>query len=283
MRQKWKELGVSSIPLPNKDNAAVLEALDNGESNSEDYEEFEQAEEPVSEALSVAMLHRQRIAHDSTYFGESGASDLNRLQGCKDASGSNGPVIWCCADESGASDLNQCVNEIVKRAKHVTKGGGIRTGNLMRKYFRNKDKKKGQQDTFKNHGKHTLGRTVSYPDTLNTCYSSYLEAVAVTIAHPQFYIGYLEDVRDRKINRRFNHLESNIYKVLQDKSTLTKLAVLALYQEAVSHSYILAVRGKENKPKNALDLGPLHKKVRTHIARLICELSIILSLNADPV
>ncbi|KAL5483417.1 hypothetical protein ACEPAI_8648 [Sanghuangporus weigelae] len=58
MRQKWKELGVSPIPLPNKDNAAVLEALDDGDSDNEDYEEFEQAEEPVSEALSAAMLHR---------------------------------------------------------------------------------------------------------------------------------------------------------------------------------------------------------------------------------
>ncbi|KAL5511167.1 hypothetical protein ACEPAH_4382 [Sanghuangporus vaninii] len=369
MRQKWKELGVSPIPLPNKDNSAVLEALDYGESDCEDCEEFEQEEEPISEALSAAMLYRQRLVHDSTYFGESGASDLNRPQGCVDASGSNGPVMrscadessasdlnrpqgcvdasgsnspvtwscadesgasdlnrpqgcvdasgsnspvtrscadesgasdlnrlgcvdasgsngpvtWSCADESGASDLNQRVDEIVKRAKNVTKGGGIRTGDLMGNYFRNKDKKKGQQDAFKNHGKHTLGRTVSYPDTSNTRYSSYLEAAAVTIARPQFYTDYLEDVRDRKTNRKFNHLESNIYKALHDKSTLTELAVLALYQEAVSHSYILAVRGKENEPKNALDLGPLHKNVCTHITRLIHEPPIILSPNADPV
>ncbi|KAL5522287.1 hypothetical protein ACEPAF_2144 [Sanghuangporus sanghuang] len=348
MRQKWKELGVSPIPLPNKDNAAVLEALDDGRSDSEDYEEFKQEEEPVSEALSAAMLHRQCIAHDSTHFGESGASDLNRLRGCIDASGSNGPITWSCtdesdasgsngpvtrgctdksgasdldqlqdcvdasgsngpvtwsctdkfgasgsngpvaqscadesgasdldrlrgcvdasgsngpvtwsctdesgasgssgpvarscADESGASDLNQRVNEVVKHAKNVTKGGGIRTGDLMGNYFRNKDKKK---------------------DTSNTRYSSYLEAAAVTIARPQFYIGYLEDVRDRKTNRKFNHLESNIYKALYNKSTLTELAVLALYQEAISHSYILAVRAFVKKEARLLQASGKERK-----------------------
>ncbi|KAL5531248.1 hypothetical protein ACEPAG_4125 [Sanghuangporus baumii] len=289
MRQKWKELGVSPIPLPNRDNAVILDVLDDRERDSEDKDD-EELEEEDEEESGASDLNRHCL---QCCMDTSGASDLSRHcpQGYVDASvasSSTCPAAQGIVGTSRASGSSYPIAQgridgSVKRANDVTKGSGIKMGGLMGNYFRNKDKKKGQQDAFKNHGRHTLGCTVSYPDILNTHYSSYLEAAAETIAHPQFYIGYLEDVRDEKTNRKFNHLELNIYKALHDNSTLTKLAVLALYQEAVSHSYILVVRGKANEPKNALDLEPLHKKVRTHISWLIGEPSIILSPGADPV
>ena len=46
---------------------------------------------------------------------------------------------------------------------------------------------------------------------------------------------------------------------LNDIPTRTELAVLALYAQAVSHPYMKAIR--ENPDTNALDLGPLNKRL----------------------
>jgi len=57
-------------------------------------------------------------------------------------------------------------------------------------------------------------------------------------------------------------MEKNLYNALQDPPTLTELAVLALYGQAVYHPYVSQIRGQN---MNMLDLGPLHLEVeKTH-------------------
>ena len=76
-------------------------------------------------------------------------------------------------------------------------------------------------------------------------------------------------------------MEANLWKALHDSATLAELAVLALYGEAVSYPYIKAIctTSESGEKKNMLDLGPLHKKVSTHIQAIITDPSILLDEN----
>ena len=72
-------------------------------------------------------------------------------------------------------------------------------------------------------------------------------------------------------------MEKNLYKALQDPPTLTELAVLALYAEAISHPYMRQIRGHNI---NMLNLGPLHLRVEQHIQAIIESPDILISPNA---
>src|SRR6266545_7352346 len=61
------------------------------------------------------------------------------------------------------------------------------------------------------------------------------------------------------------------WKTLHDPATLSELAILSLYGEAISYLYIKAIRStsESGEKQNILDLGPLHQKVSTHIQAII--------------
>ncbi|KAI0724950.1 hypothetical protein C8Q72DRAFT_749613, partial [Fomitopsis betulina] len=58
--------------------------------------------------------------------------------------------------------------------------------------------------------------------------------------------------------------------------TLTELAVLALYGQAVGTPYILIARTTQN----GLTFGPLHDRVKRHIAKLIEDPDLLLGPSA---
>ena len=95
------------------------------------------------------------------------------------------------------------------------------------------------------------------------------------------FIEFLELVRDKKDSRSFNHMEFNVYHGLQDIPTLTELAVLVLYMQSISHPYMRQVCGPEQVHKNILDLGPLHKQVKTHCKKIITDPDLLLSPSAS--
>jgi hypothetical protein len=80
-----------------------------------------------------------------------------------------------------------------------------------------------------------MGIKLNFPNTSSTCYQSYCEAASVLIEHLEKFLEFLEFVCDRKEKGTFTHMEDNLYKALQCKSTITKLAVLAMYSQAISH------------------------------------------------
>ncbi|KAL5520172.1 hypothetical protein ACEPAG_9385 [Sanghuangporus baumii] len=138
---------------------------------------------------------------------------------------------------------NKCKESAAqKRAHDVSKAGGKKLMDLMGDMLKNKNDKKGHQHTFRDYAIFLLGFIINFPDTSNTHYSSYLEAAAETITHLDFYINYMHYIRDSKEKLHGHGLENT----------------------------------------NALDLGPLHEKVRTHVKKLIEEPHIILSPSADP-
>src|SRR3954447_11036484 len=106
-----------------------------------------------------------------------------------------------------------------------------------------------------------VGKIFTFPDTSNTRFQSHCEAATVLLQYLPHFKNFLLFVRDKKQQRRFSNMEQNLWNALNCKATLTELAVLALYAQAISHPYMRAVRGPANEQVNMLDLGPLHHKV----------------------
>ncbi|EJD35062.1 hypothetical protein AURDEDRAFT_175862 [Auricularia subglabra TFB-10046 SS5] len=143
--------------------------------------------------------------------------------------------------------------------------------------FKNKNDKLGQQDMFKAFFSSELHTAYSFPDTRNTRFQSYCGAAATLLLHLDLYIVFLEQVRNAKTKPSFTNMEANVFHGLQDLATLTKLAVLVLYAEAVCHPYVRRVR---TPGTNTIDLGPLHLKVVSHCQSIIDNLDVLLGLDA---
>ena len=87
---------------------------------------------------------------------------------------------------------------------------------------------------------------------------------------------FLESLCINKQNSTLNHMESNLWKALHCTSTITELAVLAIYAEAVSYPYMKAVHTSDAQKKNMLDLGPFHSCVYDHMQKIIAILTFSL-------
>ena len=144
-------------------------------------------------------------------------------------------------------------------------GGVIKFASLMGCLLNNKNDKKGYHDTFRDWVRETRNRGLTFPDTSNTRYSSYLDACSEVLAHFETYVEFFKYIRGLRSYVGHNSMEDNIWNGLQDKCTLTEMAVMVLYQEAISHPYIIAVRGPGLTGSNALDNGPLLQSVVDHI------------------
>ena len=149
--------------------------------------------------------------------------------------------------------------------------GAIKTAQIAGAIFNHKDDKKGHHDFFRDWWKKHVGTSFTFPDTSNNRFQSYCYAAAALLLYLQSFRQFLEHLRITKQNGRFNHMESNLWKALHDPATLSELAILALYGEAVSYPYVKAIRStsESGEKQNMLDLGPLHQKVSTHIQAII--------------
>ncbi|GLB43888.1 hypothetical protein LshimejAT787_1500720 [Lyophyllum shimeji] len=70
--------------------------------------------------------------------------------------------------------------------------------------------------------------------------------------------------------------------MLHDIPTLTELAVMTLYSQAVTHPYMRTVRGPRSKNINILDLGDFHTKVKTFCQTIIEQPEYLASSDATP-
>src|ERR1700683_1686312 len=149
----------------------------------------------------------------------------------------------------------------IEHALNVTTHGGVKTASIAGAIFNHKDDKKGQQDTFRWWFKKT-GIPINFPNTSSNCYGSNCAAAAK-------FLEFLQFIHDRKDHQVFTNMKLNLYKALQCKATLTELATLALYAQAVTHPYMHQIHGSKYGTTNMLDLGPLHLKVEQHIDKII--------------
>ncbi|OCB89314.1 hypothetical protein A7U60_g3514 [Sanghuangporus baumii] len=169
-----------------------------------------------------------------------------------------------------------------KRAREVSKAGGVKLAYLIGLLVNNKDDKKGWHHIFRDWALKNIGLLFTFPDTSNTRYSSYLDAAAEILAHLDIYVQFMDRVRYSKVKPSLNNLEENISNALNDPPTLTELACLALYREAVSIPYISSIRGNSLEEVNALELGPRMRDVQSHIKKLIRAPKTILAAQSEP-
>ncbi|TEB17434.1 hypothetical protein FA13DRAFT_1650221 [Coprinellus micaceus] len=169
----------------------------------------------------------------------------------------------------------------VKEAEEHATGGATKLTSLAGMIFKHKDDKKGQQDFYRMFFEEKLGYAWRFPDTSNTRFQSHCAASAELIVHLPLYLQFLLVVRDKKKEKAFNHLESNVFKGLKDVGTLTEMSVFAFYEESLSKKYMEKVRRGASERANALDLGPLHDKVKAHCRKIIADPQLLLRGDED--
>lgn len=194
-----------------------------------------------------------------------------------------GPILLANKDNDATirlAEIAETATAAVKRALEVSSCGGVKLTNLAGALFNHKDDKKGLQDMHRHFFQKVKGSSAKFPGTNNTRYQSHCEAAAELITYLPHYIEFLEIVKDKKKERRFNHMEQNIYDALQDPATLTELACLVLYAQTVTHPYMRTVRGSGTEQTNMLTLGPLHTSLKNHIQNLINNPDLVLAKGA---
>ncbi|KAF9025937.1 hypothetical protein BDZ89DRAFT_1179477 [Hymenopellis radicata] len=167
-------------------------------------------------------------------------------------------------------------------ALETSRCGGAKTAALAGAIFNNRCDKKGQGDTHVIFMSAKLDKLVRrFPQTNNTHFGSHSEAAGELLVHLKEYCEFLEHIKMKKVSDSWTNIELNVYNALHDDPTLTELAVLALYQQLITHPYMRLVRAPEEAALNALDLGPLHGELRDHCQRLIHDPLLILDFAKD--
>ena len=169
------------------------------------------------------------------------------------------------------------LSDTTKQAVQNSTCGAIKAAKLAGDILNNKNDKNGHHDQFCIWWKEKLDTDFTFPDTSNTRFQSYCEAAAVLTVYHEPFLEYLEYAKQRKDKSCYSNMEENLVKALNDIPTRTELAVLALYAQSVSHPYMKAIR--ENSETNALDLGPLNKKIELFIRRIIEDPTFLVGEN----
>jgi hypothetical protein len=164
--------------------------------------------------------------------------------------------------------------------KEVVKApcGAVRATILAGLMFNNRDDKVGFHDTYQDFFESLHGYSCVFPDTSNTRFQSHCAAAAELLVNLDAYIQFLELVRDSKTEPSFNNIELNLYNALHDVPTLTELAVLALRSQAIGIPYIGYVRTYSG---SAVELGPFHEMLKTHLRKLIEDPGILIGSSAS--
>ncbi|KAJ3831591.1 hypothetical protein F5878DRAFT_549340 [Lentinula raphanica] len=166
------------------------------------------------------------------------------------------------------------LTEDQQRAFLESTRGGVKAMDLMGALLNNKDDKKGQGDIHVNYFKKHLGKDhPRFPPTNNTRFSSHGLAAAEVIKYLSLYRKFInEDIPYSKTHPTRTNLEVNIARALSDDATITELCAMVVYMNTISQPYLRVVRGED---VNALDLGPLHAEVKSHINKILDEPSML--------
>ena len=190
----------------------------------------------------------------------------------------NDPVVQERDTALGKGDTPTPAQE---RAFHKSTCGAIKTAEIAGAIFNDKDDKRGHHDIFRYWWWKHVGVPFTFPDTSNNQFQSYCNAAAALILYQDEFKDFLESLHINKQNPALNHMESNLWKALHCTSTVTELAVLAIYAEVVSYPYMKAIHTSDAQKKNMLDLGPFHSSVYDHMQKIIANPDILIGKDLD--
>src|SRR5436190_15595381 len=162
-----------------------------------------------------------------------------------------GPVLLANRDNKAVLKDFQSdpepLTSVQKRALEMTHGGGVKVAKLAGDILNHKDDKKGYHDVFRHWWWTHVHEDFTFPDTSNNRFGTYCQAAAALLLHSYDFINFLEYIKERKINKRFSNMEQNLWDALHCTATQTELAVLALYGQAISHTYMRHIRSSGAK------------------------------------
>ncbi|KIJ12215.1 hypothetical protein PAXINDRAFT_83254, partial [Paxillus involutus ATCC 200175] len=185
------------------------------------------------------------------------------------------PIVLMNKDNAAAAVSGS--SEVTKRALQVSGRGAVKALDLTGSVFRHKDDKKGQQDSLRYFLEVQLGYFLPWPDTSNTQYQSHCNGASAWLVYGPLYSPYLKIIRDRKDTRSFTNIEQNVYNAFKCTKTAEEMACLSTWGNCIGHPYMRQVRGHFRDFSNALDLGPLHAKLLSHLNSLSTNLDLILA------
>jgi hypothetical protein len=254
-----------------EDQKQLLEQL--VEETRHHFGELDLATLPEPERRVELLFARSWCAmHKDLNTFKAGATRLGRFW---KEEGLDGPVKLLSQDQEKAEALTAQDNADGDLENAV--GGAVKLTSLIGALVNNKDEGKGCSEEFRTYTFTRLGKVITYPDTSNVRYQCYGDAAAEIIRHADLYTDFVNQHGMKKKGAAGpNHMEINILKGLGDPTTMTEIAVLALYHESVSKPYAMQVCGVINENKNALDLGPLHHDLETHCDTIIGEPSLLI-------
>lgn len=190
--------------------------------------------------------------------------------------GIEGPVLLMNKDNTANAALGSSKGK--ERAVTMSTGGAQKVLDLAGSVFRNKDDKRGQQDSFRYYFEAELGNSVQWPDTSNTRYHSHGDAACEFLVHEPLYITYLEVMKSKKESRTLTNIEENVLRGFSCTKTKEEITCFAVYNQCITHPYLRMVR---NTSLNILDLGPVHVQLINHLQCLIMDVNIILGPDAS--
>ncbi len=189
----------------------------------------------------------------------------------------NDPVVQ---ERSATLEQGDTPTPAQERAFLKSTQGAIKTAEIAGAIFNHKDDKKGHHDVFRYWWVQHVGIPFTFPDTSNNRFQSFCDAAAALILYKDKFVDFLKSLRINKQNSKLNHMEQNLWNALHCHATLTELAILALYAEAISYPYMKAIRNSSIKDQNMLDLGPFHFRVLNHIQNIIINPNILIGENS---
>jgi hypothetical protein len=165
---------------------------------------------------------------------------LNDWLGLSDASRAR--VILLPSEALDPSKWRQPLFDEEAAAIEASMRGGIRTTALAGTLFNNK---KRYQDTHLNHLMKQYGLKAShrFPDTRNVRFNTYEEGAGELLKYLDFYLEFLDLLKWWKNRPGRTNIKFNLNSALRDTPTLTELAVMVLYAQAITHPYLQLVRG----------------------------------------
>ena len=204
------------------------------------------------EAFEMLSDHERRTLRLFIWAGCGCHKDLNTVRGGYtamsqwwEANEYEGPILLANRDNDPVLQEREAAIEggdtttlAQDRAFEKTTRGAIKATQIAGAIFNHKDDKKGHHDVFRYWWAEHIGIPFTFPDTSNNRFQSYCDAAAALIFYHDYFLQFLEHLKQNKQNSKLNHMETNLWKALHCKATLTELGVLALYAEAVSYQYI---------------------------------------------
>jgi len=111
----------------------------------------------------------------------------------------------------------------------------LKAADIAGAIFHHKDDKKGQGSTFTFWFENEAFPLPSKHSPVR--YGSHCEAASVLMEYHDAFLRFLELFRDAKDCRHFSNMKKNLYTALKCNATLTELATLALYGQAITPAH----------------------------------------------